>query len=330
VGCGGFVSGAGYPIYRSDFPHANAMIRVLEDGHAATLHIAAAEIGQGSDTVLAQMAAEELGIRCEDVLMAPCDSDLSPLDLGSYSSRVTLMGGNAVKMAAARVKEQLFAIVGRALGVPPGNLVARDRRIYVAENPETGMDWAEAARRAFSAAGPVVGTGFYQPPKLGGSYKGAAVGTSPAYSFGTVVVEVEVDLETGKVKVLDCTDFHDSGRIVNPTTAHGQVHGAVLMSIGETLTEDVLFDPDGRILNANLHEYLIPTSMETPRISSGFVESYEPRGPFGAKELGEGATLPVLGAVANAIYDATGVRITELPITSERILKGLKELAGEA
>ena len=129
--------------------------------------------------------------------------------------------------------------------------------------------------------------------------------------------------------MLDCTDFHDSGRIVNPTTAHGQVHGAVLMSIGETLMENILFDDAGRVLNPNLHEYLIPTSMEAPRISSGFVESYEPRGPFGAKELGEGATLPVLGAVANAIYDATGVRITELPITPERILRGLKELAAD-
>ncbi|MHC4942259.1 MAG: molybdopterin cofactor-binding domain-containing protein [Planctomycetota bacterium] len=326
VGCGGFVSGAGYPIYRSNFPHSNAIIRVLEDGKKATLFIAAAEIGQGSDTVLTQIAAEELGIRYEDMILADCDSDISPLDLGAYSSRVTLMGGNAVKMAAARVKEKLFEVAGRKLGVPPTGFTAKGGKIYVEDNPAANMDWDEAARMAFSQGGPVVGTGYYQPPpKLGGTYKGGPVGTSPAYSFGTIVVEVDVDLETGKVQVLDCWDYHDSGQPINPSTCHGQVHGAVVMSIGETMLEDVLFDEKGRIVNPNLHEYLIPTSMEAPRIRSDFVKSYEPRGPFGAKELGEGATLPVLGALANAVYDATGVRILELPITSEKILKGLKE-----
>jgi 4-hydroxybenzoyl-CoA reductase subunit alpha len=128
--------------------------------------------------------------------------------------------------------------------------------------------------------------------------------------------------------VLDCIDFHDSGQVINPTTFHGQVHGAVVMSIGETLLENILFDKEGVQVNPNLHEYLIPTSMETPRILSGFVDSYEPRGPFGAKEIGEGSTLPVMGALANAIHDATGVRILELPITSEKILEGLKARTG--
>lgn len=326
VGCGGFVSGAGYPIYRSKFPHANAMIRVLEDGMAATLHIAAAEIGQGSDTVLTQIAAEELGIPYERMIMADCDSDISPLDLGSYSSRVTLMGGNAVKMAASRIKEHLFVIAGRILGAPPTGLEARNGKIFVKQNDKVSMAWDEVARIAFAEGGPVVGTGYYEPPRLGGTYKGAAVGTSPAYSFGTIVMEVDVDLETGQVKVLECTDYHDAGQIVNPCTAHGQVHGAVLMSIGEVMMENVLFGKEGEIVNPNLHEYLIPTAMETPRMKSGFVESYEPRGPFGAKEIGEGSTLPIMGALANAIYDATGVRVCELPITSEKILKGLKEI----
>lgn len=326
VGCGGFVSGAGYPIYRSDFPHSNAMIRVLEDGTAVTLFIAASEIGQGSDTVLCQIVAEELGIFYEDVLMADCDSDISPLDLGSYSSRVTLMAGSAVKMAASGVKEKLFAVAAAKLGVPPAGLTARDKRIFAEGNPELSMPWDEAARIAFSQGGPLVGTGHYRPPKLGGTYKGATVGTSPAYSFGTIVAEVGVDLETGKVKVVNCTDFHDSGRVINPAGFHGQVHGAVVMSIGETLLENVHFNGKGEMVNASLHDYLIPTSMEVPHIFSNFVESYEPNGPFGAKEIGEGASLPVMGALANAIYDATGVRITEMPITSEKILKGLKAL----
>jgi 4-hydroxybenzoyl-CoA reductase alpha subunit len=184
VGCGGFVSGAGYPIYRSDFPHSNAVIRVHEDGSAASLHIAAADIGQGSDTVLTQIAAEELGIPYDRIWLVDCDSVLSPLDLGSYSSRVTLMGGNAVRMAAAAIRAQLVKVAGRKLGCDPQELCARDGRIFVREYPGLAMDWDEAARIAFSQSGPVVGTGHYQPPKdLGGHFKGGAVGTSPAYSF---------------------------------------------------------------------------------------------------------------------------------------------------
>jgi 4-hydroxybenzoyl-CoA reductase subunit alpha len=327
VGCGGFVSGAGYPIYRSDFPHANAVVRVHEDGTAVTLHIAAADIGQGSDTVLAQMAAEELGIDYQDVWMAPCDTTLGPIDLGAYSSRVTLMGGNAVRMAAVDVKEKLGEFVARKLGCDPRDLVFRDRKIYVERHGRVSgtMGWAQAAAGWFGENGPLTGVGHYKPPAgLGGDFKGAAVGTSPAYSFGTTVAEVEVDLETGKVRVLDLVDFHDSGTVINPTAFHGQVEGAVVMGLGETLMEQVVHDPVGSIRNPNLHEYLIPTIQETPRIQSAAVESYESRGPFGAKEVGEGATLPVLGAIANAIRHATGVRVTSLPITPEKILEGLR------
>jgi 4-hydroxybenzoyl-CoA reductase subunit alpha len=324
VGCGGFVSGAGYPIYRSDFPHSNALIRVHEDGTAVSLHIAAAEIGQGSDTVLVQIAAEELGVPYDRVWLAECDTVISPLDLGSYSSRVTLMGGHAVREAAARVKEQLFALAARELGCEAAELVARDGRIYIAARPEAGMDWADAARLAFAKSGPVVGLGSYTPPAgLGGDFKGGTVGTSPAYSFSTVVAEVTVDLETGYVTVDRVTDFSDAGTVINPLTFHGQVEGAVVMGIGETLMEDTVTGSDGRLINPNLHDYLIPTICDVPRIQSVAVESYEPRGPFGAKEIGEGSLVPVLGAIANAIYDACGVRVTELPITAEKILRGL-------
>jgi 4-hydroxybenzoyl-CoA reductase subunit alpha len=329
VGCGGFVSGAGYPIYRSDFPHANAVIRVHEDGTAVTLFIAVAEIGQGCDTILPQIVAEELGIEYEDVWMAPCDSTLSPIDLGSYSSRVTLMGGNAVRMAAREIKSKLAVFVGRQLGCDPHALTCCNRKIFVQRGGSVlaSMDWAEAASKWFGANGPLVGTGCYQPPrKLGGKYKGAPIGTSPAYSFGTTVAEVEVDLDTGRVRLVDVVDFHDSGTVINPAAFHGQVEGAVVMSMGETLMEQVIHEPDGSIRNPNLHEYLIPTIGDAPRIFSAAVESYEPRGPFGAKEVGEGATLPVLGAIANAIRDATGVRVTELPITPEKVLAGIKAL----
>jgi len=327
IGCGGFVSGAGYPIYRSDFPHSNAMIRVHEDGEGASLHIATAEIGQGCDTVLPQIAAEELGIPYDRIWLAESDSVLAPTDLGSYASRVTLMGGNAVKMAAANAKRTILKMAGRQLGCDPDGLIARDGRIFSQQNPDTGMKWSEAARLAFSQDGPVVGTGYYQPqPGLGGNYKGAAVGTSPAYSFASSVCEVTVDLDTGFVTVDRFHDFSDAGTVINPVTFHGQVEGGIIMGLGETLLEDTLVHPDGSLVNPDLHGYLIPTISDCPDIESRAVESYEPRGPFGAKEIGEGCLPPILGAISNAIYDACGVRVTELPITPEKIVAGLKEL----
>ena len=325
VGCGGFVSGAGYPIYRSDFPHSNAVIRVHEDGTGVSLHIAAAEIGQGSDTVMVQIAAEELGVPYESVWMVECDTVLASLDLGAYSSRLTLMGGNAVRMAAQQVKAQLLGVAARELGCDAAVLVARAGRIFAKEHPALGMPWADAARLAFSKTGPVVGTGSYQPPKhLGGDFKGGAVGTSPAYSFSTAIAEVTVDLETGYVTVDRVTDFSDAGTVINPMTFHGQVEGSIVMGLGETLREDTIVGAGGRLANPNLHDYLIPTICETPEIRTRAVESFEPHGPFGAKEIGEGSLLPVSGAIANAIYDACGVRVTELPITPEKILRGLQ------
>ncbi len=326
VGCGGFVSGAGYPIYRSSFPHSNALIRVHEDGTGASLHILASDIGQGSDTVLVQMAAEELGIPYDRVWLADCDTTLAPLDLGSYSSRVTLMAGHAVQQAARRVKEQLLRVAAEKLGCAPEDLTARDARIFRADAPDAGMDWADAARSAFGSGGPVVGTGSYTPPAdLGGGFKGSTVGTSPAYSFSTVIAEVSVDLETGFVTVDRVTDFSDAGTVINPLTFHGQVEGSIVMGLGETLLEDTVAGPGGRLLNPNLHDYLIPTIRDTPEIRSVAADSYEPRGPFGAKEIGEGSLVPVLGAIANAVYDACGVRVTELPITPEKILRGLAD-----
>ncbi|MBI5512102.1 MAG: molybdopterin-dependent oxidoreductase [Deltaproteobacteria bacterium] len=328
VGCGGFVSGAGYPIYRSDFPHSNAIVRVQEDGRAISLAIAAADIGQGSDTVLPQIAAEELGVPYPWVTMVECDSALAPIDLGSYSSRVTLMAGNAVKMAAGKALDQVLAAAARRLGCSARDLVARDGQIFVKAAPTLRIAWDEAARLAFAQNGPVVGTGWYRPPaELGGAFKGGTVGTSPAYSFSTAVAEVTVDLYTGQVQVDRVNDFSDAGTVINPVTFHAQVEGSVIMGIGETMMEDTQHAKDGAILNPNLHDYLVPSIGETPEIHTHAVESYEARGPFGAKEIGEGSLLPMLGAIANAIYDATGVRVTELPITPEKIRRGLLEAA---
>ncbi len=326
IGCGGFVSGAGYPIYRSQFPHSNAIIKIAEDGSRAVLFIGDADIGQGSDTVLAQAAAEGLGISFDRISVISADSDLTPIGFGAYSSRVTLMGGNASMRAGEDVKKQLFSEAAIILGVDENILVARDNKIFAKDNPEKFLEWSEVATKFFSSKGPLVGKGHYSPPKgLGGTYKGAAVGTSPAYSFSASVCELSVDTETGKVTVHDFWDAHDCGTAINPMAVEGQVDGAVVMAMSETLFEDQVFDSKGKQVNADLHNYLIATAADVPRIHSVIVDSYESEGPYGAKEVGEGATLPIIGAIANAIEDAVGVRIKELPITPEKILNALKE-----
>jgi 4-hydroxybenzoyl-CoA reductase subunit alpha len=293
--------------------------------------IGAAEIGQGSDTVLVQMCAESLGIPASRIRMRSGDSDISPIDLGAYSSRITLMGGHAVSRAGRAVVDAMRPYAAGLLKCNEDDIEARDARMFVRDQPERWVAWEEIARRYFNENGPLVGTGCYKPPDgLGGDYKGATVGTSPAYSFGSAVCEVTVDLETGKVKIDKFTDFHDCGRAINPKTVHGQVEGAVVMGASETIMEDVMFDEQGKLLNPNLHGYLMMTIKDAPDIFSGIVDSYEPRGPFGAKEIGEGATLPVLGAVAHAIANATGVWITDLPITPEKIRRAMREKAAAA
>ncbi|MFC1513556.1 molybdopterin cofactor-binding domain-containing protein [candidate division KSB1 bacterium] len=324
IGCGGFVSGAGYPIYRSMFPHSNAVIKVAEDGSKAVLFIGDADIGQGSDTVLAQAAAEAMGITLERMNVVSADSDITPLGFGAYSSRVTLMGGNASKMAGEEVKKKVFSFAAKMLNTDEDKLEAKNNKVYVKNNSDNFITWEEAAAAYFSENGPLIGKGHYSPPEgLGGKYKGAAVGTSPAYSFSATVCEVEVDLETGKVNVLNFWDAHDCGTAINPMAVEGQAEGAVVMGMSETLFEDEVFDTNGRILNPDLHNYLIATSADIPAIDTTIVDSYEPAGPFGAKEVGEGATLPILGALVNAISDAIGVRLYELPVTPEKILNAI-------
>ncbi len=372
IGCGGFVSGAGYCIYRgqvqlshekprehfqkrSVFPHANAIVKISEDGMAAILLIGAAEIGQGSDTVLTQMCAESLGIPVSRMRIRSEDSDISPLDLGAYSSRVTLMAGHAVSRAGEAVVNKLRPYAAKMLACAESDVVAQNGKMFAEKGQEAGgkrqeeheatrqqgnkatseesaipnrqsVPWEEVARRYFNDNGPLVGTGCYKPPDgLGGDYKGATVGTSPAYSFGSSVCELSVDLETGKVKIDRFTDYHDCGTPINPQAVHGQVEGAIVMGAGETIMEDVQVDDRGRLLNPDLHGYLTMTIKDAPEIFSGIVDSYEPRGPFGAKEIGEGSTLPVLGAVAHAIANATGVWIKDLPITPEKILTAIRE-----
>jgi len=343
--CGFFVSGAGYPIYRSRTYHCTVVTKVDEVGGGVTVFSGSADIGQGSDTMLAMITAEELGLTLDDVTVVSGDSKLS-VDLGAYSSRTTLMTGSACREAAQDAKRQILEAVAANLGRPPETLDLKDnllvsltdeidfsdiREEYLREHkgfvdlPEgKHMTFAEASRIAFLERGAIVGTGKYRPPRLGGSFKGAAVGTSPAFGCSAQVSEVLVDLETGEVTVENITGAHDCGFAINVTQVEGQMHGSMMMGMGEALTEQIIYDKKGRIVNANLAEYKIPTSLDMPHLDAIIVESNEPHGPYGAKEVGEGAIMPVIPSILNAIYDATGVRIDELPVTPERLVAAMR------
>jgi 4-hydroxybenzoyl-CoA reductase alpha subunit len=344
--CGFFVSGAGYPIYRSDTYHATVVIKISEDGGTATVLTASAEIGQGSDTAFSMIAAETLGIPLDDVRIVSGDTNLG-VDLGAYSSRQTLMTGHATKEAAENVRDQIAAVLAEEMGCEASAITFRDgkvlfyegpgnfdhiRKMYMKEHrgwtdPPHGdyLTFREAARFVYLKKGTLVGTGKYKPPALGGSYKGAAVGTSPAYGCSAQVVEVSVDMETGQVTVDKMHDAHDCGLAINRTQVEGQMQGSLSMGLGECLFEEVKFDSRGRVLNPSLGEYKIPTALDMPDIKAVIVESNEPNGPYGAKEVGEGAIMPTIPAILNAIYDATGVRVKELPCSSERMFMQLKE-----
>lgn len=306
----------------------------------------AADIGQGSDTVLAMITAEVLGLDLEDVKVHSGDTDLA-VDLGAYSSRTTLMTGHAAKRAAESVKSQLLEVLATKLSVPVEELDLEDGHLESLENEVLDVEdlrfeylkehigfgdrprgerltFREVARIAFLERGTIIGTGEYHPPPLGGSFKGAAVGTSPAYGCSAQVAEVSVDLETGEATVERVIAAHDCGFAINRTSVEGQMQGSVMMGLGEALMEQIHHDPQGRVLNANLAEYKIPTTLDMPSVDTVIVESDEPNGPFGAKEVGEGAIMPTIPAVLNAIRDATGAEIQELPATPERILDTLK------
>ncbi len=319
-----FLSGAGYPIYRTNLPHSSALIKVSEDGSLATLYTGAADLGQGSDTVLCQMAAEAMGFRYESMRIISADTERVPHDFGAYSSRQTLMSGSAVKKAGEMIKAQVLEMAGEMLEMEPSQLECRDGVVFVKTDPAIGLPFEKVAREYFVRKGLLVGHGSYTPPKLGGTFKGAAVGTSPAYSFSAQVIEVEVDEETGQISLTGVWDVHDSGTVINPALAEGQVHGGLYMGIAEAIWEEVLFDGQGTVINPNLSEYRVPTALDIPMLNSCMVQSSDPAGPWGVKEVGEGASVPTEGCVSNAILDATGVLIDSLPLTYEKVWRALQ------
>ena len=364
IACSHYVSGAANSIIRSDMPHSTVNIKIDRDG-GVVVYTGASDIGQGSDTMVAQISSEVLGCSLARVKVIAADTDLTPIDIGSYSSRVTFMNGNATLRAAQDVKKQIALAAARKMNCTPEDLVFREDVVFKQgskppvvsneseevteagatvsgrvegqilrgslqqkrkeEGPKDWMTFEEAVVAAIDFHGALSGTGSYAPPAdaRGGKHKGAGVGPSPAYSYSAQVAEVSVDEETGEVTVHKVWASHDCGRALNPVSVEGQIIGSVWMGMGQALTEEMVWK-DGMLMNPGLLEYRSPSSVESPEIEPIIVESIDPEGPFGAKECSEGSLAATIPAIANAIYDAVGVRLHESPFTPERVLSALR------
>jgi len=365
VACSHYVSGAANSIIRSDMPHSTVNIKIDRDG-GVVVYTGASDIGQGSDTMVAQVAAEALGCSLSRVKVVAADTDLTPIDIGSYSSRVTFMNGNATLRAAQEVKKQIASAAARKMNCSPEELTFCDDAVgrkngHVGtaalgrpaeqssaaasvsghvegqilrgslqqkrkdEGPKDRMTFEEAVVAAIDFHGALSGSGSYAPPQeaRGGKHKGAGVGPSPAYSYSAQVAEVSVDEETGEVTVHKVWAAHDCGRALNPVSVEGQIIGSVWMGMGQALTEEMVWK-DGMLMNPGLLEYRSPSSIESPEVEAIIVESIDPEGPFGAKECSEGSLAATIPAIANAIYDAVGIRLHESPFTPERVLAALR------
>lgn len=333
IACSSYLSGAGLPINWNDLPHSGVQLKLDRSG-GVTAFCGATEIGQGSDDVLVACVAEVLGLETYDIRAVTGDTDLTPVDLGSYSSRVTLMMGNAAIQAAERARELLAEGVSAKLNIPKDRLVFADKRVFDSQDPNSGCTFQEAIVFAEAKFGTLGTTGSYTPPRPPAKYKGGGVGPTPTYSYSAAIVEVEVDPETGWLTVPRVWIGHDIGRALNPTLVRGQVEGGVYMGLGEALMEESAFRRlPAKLSNALVHkfpsilEYKSPTSMDMPEIFTDLIEEPDPAGPFGAKEVGQGPLLPIMPAICNAVFDAVGVRVDEIPCTPEKILKALQNKA---
>jgi 4-hydroxybenzoyl-CoA reductase subunit alpha len=325
LACSSYLSGAGLPIYWNDLPHSGVIVKVDRGGGVAVF-CGSTDIGQGSDSLLAYIAAEEFGLQPQDIRVITADTDLTPVDLGSYSSRVTVMTGNACIQATRSVKQKILEAAAEKLLVPAESLVMRDGSVVCEDDENRRLSFVQAANLAEAKFGTLSGTGSYKPPKRAGPFKGSGVGPSPSYSYSACVAAVSVDTETGVVVVDKLWLAHDSGKAINPLLVIGQAEGSAYMGVGEALLEESAFRKGLHKIPSML-EYKSPTTLDTPDIQTILVETLDPEGPYGAKEAGQGPLLPVPPAIANAVFDAVGVRIDEVPITPDKVLKALEEKA---
>lgn len=334
LACSCYLTGAGLPIYWNSMPQSGVQLKLDRSG-LVTVFCGASEIGQGSDDMLAAIVAEVFGIDTFDIRVYTGDTDLGPVDLGSYSSRVTIMAGNAALQAATRAKSLIAEAVAIKLEIPVEQIYFADHYVFDKNSPDRRVSFQDAIILAETKFGTLGTVGSYTPPKSPALYKGGGVGPSPTYSYSAAVIEVEVNPGTGWLTVPKVWIAHDIGRALNPTLVRGQIEGSVYMGLGEALMEEQEFRRlPKKFSRALVHkfpsilEYKSPTSLDMPDVITDLIEEPDPQGPYGAKEVGQGPLLPVIPAVANAVYDAVGVRIDESPITPEKILRALAEKNG--
>jgi CO/xanthine dehydrogenase Mo-binding subunit len=314
----------------SGFNYSGATMQMNADG---TLHllIGAVDIGQGSDTILSQMAAEIMGVAPDSISLTTAETDTTLPCMGTFGSRVTFCAGNAVSEAARSLKQQLLENAADMLEAHIDDMEMKDQRVFVKGSPEKAVPFAQIGACAYyKKKKPLMAQGYYNGPDVPAefdpvTYQGYP---SPALVFGAHLAEVEIDPATGKVEVLNFVAAHDLGRAINPLLVEGQIEGGAAQGIGWSLMEGLQFD-NGRILNPNFHDYKMLTIKDIPEITSLLIETIDPNGPFGAKGIGECAMVPTAPAIVNAIYDAVGVRIKDLPASPEKIFMGLKEKGTE-
>lgn len=315
-----YMCGALHAVYANDLPHSGVQLKVDRSGRV-TCFSGTADVGQGSNHMLAALVSERLGLSPEDVTVVEADTDLTPVDLGSYSSRVTYMAGNAALEAADRIRDQIVAAVAEKFEVDEAVLTLRDGEIHGAWR---AVRWVEAVELAEARFGTLGSTGSYTPPKIGSRFRRQSVGPSPAYSYTAQVAEVSVDLDSGELTVDRVWVAHDLGRTLHREIAEGQIEGCVYMGVGEALAEEQSYLPNGAMKTPSLLEYRIPTVDDTPEIHTLLIESHDPGGPFGAKEAGEGPQLSTAPAIAAALHDAIGVWGEAPPYTPDKVYKLLR------
>ena len=312
----------GARIYPSD--GCGSTVKV-DDFGKVTLISGSTDMGQGADTVMAQIVAEELGVPVANVTVVNTDTDITPWDVGAHASRTTFVAGNSARLAAMDAKRQILEGAAENLGEKAEDLDMKEGKIFRKGEPEESIPFEKMVRsKHFRPDGDVIlARGWYEPPteRQDKEFRG---NISAAYGFATQAVEVEVDTQTGEVRVLKIAAAHDVGRAINPMAVEGQIHGGISMGLGYGLYEELVVQ-EGQVLNPNFADYALPTALDMPEIDTIIIETDDPAGPFGAKGMAEPACIPTAPAIANAVYDAVGVRIKDLPITPEKVLKALKE-----
>jgi CO/xanthine dehydrogenase Mo-binding subunit len=317
IGCN--LYGVGFGFNRPD--HAAAYVEIADDG-TVTILSGCCEIGQGSDTVLCQIVAEELGIPFSWVRIISADSGVTPDAGPTTASRQTYVSGNAVKKAAMEAKKHMINLAAEILNCTTEELIVGEQKIYSRIEADKCLPFATVAMEAHKRGKPFVGLGWHDNTTRDVDPETNQGDAYSTYIYATQVADVEVDTETGEVKVLQVVAAHDCGRAINPQLVEGQIEGAVAQGLGYAIMEEVILN-SGKTMTPTFAEYLIPTSLDMPKVIPIIVEDLEPQGPFGAKGVGEGAIIPTAVAIINAIYDAVGVRITSLPVTPEKILAEL-------